>query len=806
MDNFLRIVSSSLRRLTKAPGFTALVIIPLTIGIGANISLFSIFYSVLLRPLPYANPEQLVSIWETFPQAPLEHSDISPSNYFDLAQKSRSFSQIGAATPYWSVNLTGVPEPEKLSTEIVTASLFRVLGVSPAVGGVFTDAEDLPGGRKVVLLSNAFWHRRFGGDPSVVGRGMTLDGQAFTVIGVMPTGFSYLSAKTDIYLPLSFAGDRIGLRSQYFLRAVARLKPGTSEAQARAEIKTIGSALAQEYRDTNAGRSFDLALFQESVVGGVRPTLRLLLGIVGFVLLIACANVANLLSIRAVARQREFALRTVLGAPRGRIVGELLLESLLLSLIGGALGLFLAAWAIKLFSRVVPADLPRAQDIGIGWPVILFTLGLSVVTALIFGLIPALQSARTDLNETLKQGTKSSSSVAGRRFRDILATVEVALAIVLLIGAGLLMKSFLSLRSVSPGYDPQRVLTFDIVLPDAKYATYQQRHQFFENLTESLATSPGVTAVGGINYPPLSPGSASAAINIEGRPTPPGTSAPEVDLRTVTAGYFQAMHIPLLAGRSLTLADRAGATRVVLINKAMRDRFWPGEDPLGKRLQLGAANPAAPWYTISGVVGSVRAHGLATEPSPEVYIHLLQTIPAAMTMVLRTDGDPAKLAPGMSQKVWALDPDLPVSNVSTLETQLSGSISRERLLMILLACFAVVALILGVVGVYGVISYSVLQRTREIGIRMALGAQPKQVLWSTVIQAMTLALIGVVCGLVGAAVLSRFLNGIVYQVSPTDPAMFLGIAVLMSAAALLASYIPARRAMKVDPLTALRFE
>ena len=549
-----------------------------------------------------------------------------------------------------------------------------------------------------------------------------------------------------------------------------------------------------------------MALFQESVVGGVRPTLRLLLGIVGFVLLIACANVANLLSIRAVARQREFALRTVLGAPRGRIVGELLLESLLLSLIGGALGLFLATWAIKLFSRVVPADLPRAQDIGIGWPVILFTLGLSVVTSLVFGLIPALQSARTDLNETLKQGTKSSSSVAGRRFRDILATVEVALAIVLLIGAGLLMKSFLSLRSVPPGYDPQRVLTFDIVLPDAKYATYQQRHQFFENLTESLATSPGVTAVGGINYPPLSPGSASAAINIEGRPTPPGTSPPEVDLRTVTAGYFQAMHIPLIAGRSLTLADRAGATRVVLINKAMRDRFWPGEDPLGKRVQLGAANPAAPWYTIAGVVGSVRAHGLAAEPSPEVYIHLLQTIPSAMTMVLRTNGDPAKLVPEMRQKVWALDPELPVSNVSTLESQLNGSIARERLLMVLLACFAVVALILGVVGVYGVISYSVLQRTREIGIRMALGAEPKQVLKSTVIQAMTLALIGVVCGLVGAALLSRFLNGIVYQVSPTDPTMFLGVAVLMSAAALLASYIPARRAMKVDPLTALRFE
>jgi putative ABC transport system permease protein len=806
MNNLWQIVSASFRRLAKAPGFTTLVVLPLALGIGANAAIFSIVYSILLRPLPYENPERLVSLWETAPAAKIGQSELSAPNLLDLAEKSRSFSAVGAATPYWSVNLTGSGEPEKLKTEIVTANLFGVLGVAPALGTAFIEDDDLPGDRNVVLLGDAFWRRRWGGDAGVIGRSLLLDGRPFEVIGVMPPRFSYLSPETDIYLPLSYAGDAVAARSLYFLRAVGRLKAGISEEQARAEVKTTGAALAQEYPDSNAGRTFDLAPFQETVVGAVRPTLSLLLGIIGFVLLIACANVANLLSVRAVTRQRELALRAVLGARRGRIFGELLAESLLLALLGGSLGLLLSTWAVRLFARMAPAGLPRAQEIAIGWPVVLFTLGLSLVTTLLFGLVPALQSSRTDLSEALKQGSKSSAGTMGKRFRNLLAVVEVALAIILLVGAGLLMKSFLNLRSVNPGFVPRNVLTFDLVLPEAKYGTAAQRHQFFTALTAGLATIPGARAVGGINYLPLSPGSASSELTIEGHPATPGTPAPMVDLRTVTADYFRAMEIPLLAGRTFTAQDRAGAESAVIINQALRDQFWPGQDPIGKRIRLGQSGPKSAWLNVVGVVGSVRAHGLASEPNPEAYVHVLQTFPMAMSMVLRTEGDPARFASAARRKVWDLDSDLPVSNVSTLEQQLGTSISRERMLMVLLGAFGLVALTLGVVGVYGVVSYSVMQRTQEIGIRMALGAQPRQVLRSIVTQAMTLTSIGVLGGMSGAAALSRFVRGLVYETSPTDLTTFAGIAALMTAAALLASYIPARRAMKIDPLTALRFE
>jgi putative ABC transport system permease protein len=806
MNGLGRLLASSFRRLTKAPGFTALIVVPLTFGIGANAAIFSIVNSILLRPLPYAQPERLVNVWETAPQAQIDQSELSAPDFFDLAAQSRSFSALGAATPYWSTNLTGEGEPEKLATEVVTASLFPVLGVHPVLGSAFVPADDKPGGRDVVVLSNALWQRRFGGAAGVIGHTLVLDGRPFEVIGVMPPRFSYLSAKTDLYLPLTYTGNAVEARSMYFLRAVGRLRPAAAEARARAEVRTLGAALARQYPESNAGRTFDLEPFQESVVGAVRPTFRLLLGIVGFVLLIACANVANLLSIRAVGRQRELALKAVLGARRGRIFAELLAESLMLALLGGALGLLLATWAVHLFSRMAPADLPRAQEIGVGWPVVLFTLALSLLTTLLFGLAPALQSSRADLNEALSQGGRSSGGVIGKRFRDVLAVLEVSLAIVLLVGAGLLVKSFLHLRAVDPGYDPNHVLTFDVVLSDAKYPALGQRHRFFESLTASLAAVPGVSAVGGINYLPLTKGSASSTLAVEGRPTPPGTPAPTVDLRTVTAGYFRAMRIPLRAGRTFTPDDRPRGHLVVVVNQALRDQFWPGQDAVGKRVQLGGPDPRLPWLTVVGVVGSVRAHGLATKPSPEIYVHVLQAVPTGMTMILRTAGDPALLARETRRRVWDLDPDLPVSNVSTLREQLSSSISRERLLMTLLGAFALVALVLGIIGVYGVISYSVVQRTREIGIRLALGAPPRQVLRSVVKRAMALALIGVLGGLAGAAALSRFVSGIVYATSPTDLPTFLGIAALMSLAALLASYIPARRAMKIDPLVALRFD
>ncbi|HVR10052.1 MAG TPA: ABC transporter permease [Thermoanaerobaculia bacterium] len=797
---------TALRRLAKNPGFALLVILPLAFAIGANSAIFSIVNAILLHPLPYERPERLVAIWGAESQSSTDRNDLSPPDYFDLAKQSQSFEQIGAATPYWSVNLTGVAEPEKLATEVTTANLFRVLGVAPLLGRGFAASNDLPGGRREVILSHGFWQRRFGGDPGVLGRALSLDGDGFTVIGVMPASFTYLSPQTDVYLPLSYVSDRLELRSQYFLRAVGRLKPSATVVRARGEVAAIGGRLAREYPQSNAGRGFDLAPLQETVVGGVRPTLAILLGVVAFVLLIACANVANLLSLRAVRQQRQVALRVALGAARGRVVRGLFVESATFALLAGCLGLALAALGVHAFASVAPPNLPRAREIGIDGTVVVFTLGLSLLTAFLFGVLPALQTVRTDVNEALKEGARGATGGAGARLRSLLVVVELSLAIILLVGAGLLLQSFVYLRAVKPGFNPHRVLTFEALLPGTKYSTSQQKAQFFTDLVDKLATLPGVAAVGGINYLPLSDGGASAEIRVEGQPTPPGTPAPSTDARVVTSGYFSAMGIPLRAGRSFSPDDTTRAPLVVVINQTLRDRLWPGQDPLGKRIQLGPPNPRAPWITVLGVVGDVRAHGLAAEPSPQAYIHMLQSAPTGMSIVVRSQMAPAQLAAAVRRDVHTLDPDLPVSNITTLDERLASSISRERLLTALLGIFALVALMLGLIGVYGVISYSVAQRTREIGIRMALGARRGVVLKQIVAEAMSLALAGVLVGLAGAAALSRFMASLVHGISPTDRVTFAGIAALMVAASLLASYLPARRAARANPAVALRID
>jgi predicted permease len=796
----------ALRRLAKDPAFALLVILPLAFAIGANSAIFSIVNSILLHPLAYQRPERLVAIWGADAKASADHNDLSPADFFDLAKQNRNFEQIGAATPYWSVNLTGVAEPEKLTTEVTTANLFRVLGVAPLLGQGFANVNDLPGGKPEVILSHALWQRRFGSDAGILGRALTLDGESFTVIGVMPASFTYLSPQTDIYLPLSFVSDRLALRSQYFLRAVGRLEPPATVDQARAEVAAIGGRLAKEYPQSNAGRSFDLAPLQETVVGGVRPTLAILLGVVAFVLLIACANVANLMSVRAVRQQRQVALRVALGAARGRVLRGLFVESATLALLAGGLGLALATVSVHAFTGVAPANLPRAGEIGIDGTVVLFTLGLSLLTAFLFGVLPALQTVRTDVSDALKEGAKGATGSAGAKLRDLLVVVELSLAIVLLVGAGLLLQSFVYLRSTKPGFNPHGVLTCQALLSGTKYSTAQQKAQFFTDLDSKLASLPGVVAVGGINYLPMSDGGASAEIRVEGRPNPPGSPAPSADIRVVTAGYFSAMGIPLRAGRSFSPDDTARAPLVVVISQTLRDRLWPGQDPLGKRIQLGPPNPRAPWITVLGVVGDVRAHGLASEPSPQAYVHMLQSAPSGMSMVVRSATPPAQLAAAIRRDVHAIDPDLPVSNVTTLEERLAGSIARERLLTALLGIFALVALMLGVVGVYGVISYSVAQRTREIGIRMALGARREAVLKQIVGHAMSLALAGVLVGLAGAAALSRFMASVIHGISATDPLTFAGIAALMVAAALLASYLPARRAAQANPAIALRID
>jgi putative ABC transport system permease protein len=800
------ILRYAVRRLFRRPALTALMVLPLAFGLGADSAIFTVVRAVLLRPLPYPQPDRLVAIRGT--QGGHEQDDTSPPDYFDLRDQNHSFAEVGAATPYWSVNLTDSGDPERLKVEIATASLFSTLGVRPEIGHPFAPENDRAGGPRVVLLRQRFWQRRFGGDAHVVGRAITLDGQPYTVIGILPASFRFISADTDVYLPLSFVADRLNLRSQYFLRVVGRLRPGVTSAQAKADLGAIAYRLVHDHPQTNAGRGFTLLPLADSFVGNVRQVLLFLLAAVAFVLLIACANVANLLSAQAGARQREIALRTVLGAGRRRIVLQLLAESTVLALVSGALGLAFAAWSLQFFLALSPIQLPRIEDIAIHAPVIAFTLALALLTALLFGLLPALQTARLDVNESLKQSTRSATSGAGgRRLRNFIVVLEIGLSLVLLTGAGLLARSFQHLRSVRSGFDPRGVLTFEIALPERKYPSYKERQLFFTQLEAALRALPSVEAVGAVNYLPLAEGNATSELTIQGRRQEPGAAPPGVDVRIATEGYLQAMHIPLLRGRGFTPADDARSPdNAVLISDALRRRFWPSEDAIGKRIQLGPFDPKGQWLTVVGVVGDVRHRGPAADPAPVAYSAFLQSEQPTMILALRTSTDPARLAAAARAAVWTLDASLPVYNLATMEERLAASLSRDRFLAYLLAAFALMALVLGASGIYGVMSYTMAQRTQEIGIRMALGAARQDVLRLILRQALTLTALGLAAGLVAAVSLSRLMNGFIYGVSATDPLTLAVISGLMAAVALLASYLPARRAAHLDPMVAMRRE
>src|ERR1051325_6389036 len=800
------------RMLLKKPGFTVVAILALALGIGANTAIFSVVNAVLLRPLPFAEPDRLVIVWMDNRQQGVKEDIHSYPNYLDYRDQNKVFESL-AAYRGTSLNLTGMGEPERVLGAASTASFFDVMRVAPVVGRVFTADEDQPGHDSVMMISYGLWQRRFGGDKNIVGKSVALSGATRTVIGVMPPDFRFPFKDTDFWLPLAPPAELKDQRSAFWLDVIGRLKPGVTLEQARAEMETIAKRLEQQYPNSNTNFGTNLVPLREQTVGPVRPALLILLGAVAFVLLIACANVANLLLGRAAAREREFAIRMAMGAGRRRIIRQLLVESLLLAFFGAALGIMLAVWGLDALKLMMPADMPRIDQSGLDARVLAFTISISCLTALLFGLAPALQASHPDLNETLKEGggKGASKGVRSRQMRRVLVVAEVALALVLLVGAGLLLKSFSRLRDFNLGFRPEGLLTAKIQLPGLKYREDSQRRIFNRQLLERLSSTPGIESAGMITSVFLSKLPNSTNFSIEGRPDFLPGQRVEVALDSISPNYFQVIGTPIIKGRAFNDQDTENAPRTVIINETMARRFWPGEDPLGKRIKYGGLETPeseSPWRTMVGVGADTRRTGFESEVRSETFLPMAQEPPGRTTLVVRAaaNADPAGLAASVRSAVQAIDPEQPVYDIKTMTQWVSEIIAQRRLNMILLGTFALVALLLAAVGIYGVMSYSVTQRTHEIGIRMALGAQSRDVLKMILGQGMALTLIGITIGLIAALALTRLMSSLLFNVSAFAPLAFSAVSVLLTLIALLACFIPARRAMKVDPMIALRYE
>jgi putative ABC transport system permease protein len=823
VETLLQDIRYSARTLLKTKGFAAAATLALALGIGANSAIFSVVNAVLLRPLPYANSDRLVLISETNmqPQAMSDQLPVAPANFVDWREQQSSFESMGACANN-IFNLTGTGEPERIMGMFATAGMFDTLGVRPLVGRVFSNEEEEPGNGRVVVLSHSLWQRRFNAEASAIEKAITLNNEPYTIIGVMPEGFRSVSrisggaalADSELWLPFSStsrAAEFMRNRTTHLLAVIARLKPAVTREQAEADLAAIASRLEQAYPESNSGFGINITPMHEQIVGKTRPMLLVLLGAVAFVLLIACANVANLLLARAAARQKEIAIRTALGASRGRLVRQLLTESLLLSLAGGTAGILLALWGVDLLRGLAPRDLPRLSEVRLDLGVIGFTLMISILTGLVFGFAPAFGASKPDLNETLKEGSRGSTRSFGGRssLRSMLVVSEVALALVLSIGAGLMIRSFLRLQQVNPGFNAANVATLELALPPNKYQKAEHQKAFFQEVIRRVENLPGVQSAGITNAVPLSRGDRSAGFTIDGRPDPAQGEGPSASVRTISADYFKAMGIPLLAGRFFTEADRTGAPDVTIINEALARRYFPNADALGKRilstrLQLLGGEPVT--REIVGIVGDVRHFGLDIEPRAEMYLPYNQDAWPGMNLMVRASTDPTALVAAVRNEIWAVDKDQPIYNVKSMEQRVAESTSQRRFNMLLLVVFAFVALMLAAVGVYGVMSYSVTQRTHELGIRQALGAQAADVVRLVVGQAIALAGAGVALGLAASFALTRLMSGLLYGVSATDPLTFAVIPLVLIGVALVASFVPARRATKVDPMIALRHE
>jgi putative ABC transport system permease protein len=801
------------RLLLRKPGFTLVAILALALGIGANTAIFSVVNAILLRPLPYPEPERIVQLNHNYPQINLKAS-VSAFGYTIYKEQAKAFDQI-AAISGGSLNLTGGGEPEQLQTMMVTASFFPLFGGEAARGRVFLPEEEQDGRNRIAVLNDTLWVRRFGGDPNIVNKTIILNGENYTVIGVMPARFQFgreFGNAPDLWVPLTFTPQQLEPRNlnNEYLSVFGRVRAGLTVQQAQAEMDTLADNMRQQYSPNTRREQWGLLLqpLNELVVGDVRFALWVLLGAVGLVLLIACANVANLTLARAADRQREIAIRAALGAGRARVIQQLLTESVLLAGVGGLLGLGLAAWGVSLLSNLSQIQIPRSHEIGLDWRVLLFTLGVSVLTGLLFGLIPALQVSGGNLHDTLKEGGRSGQGGARGRLRSALIVAEMALALMLLVGAGLLMRSFWQLQQVSPGFQPQGVLSLMVSLPGQKYKEPPQRVNFFDQLLPQLKSLPGVQAVGACLTIPMSGNNSSGSFQIEGRQIPPGQSSPHGDRWQAAGDYFETMKIPLVRGRYFNAQDTAESMGVAIIDETMARKYWPNEDPLGKRISFDRDDQNNPrWREIVGLVGHVKHRNLEGESRVQYYVPYAQRpTPTSMFLVLRTNSDPTSLAASVRNTVRNLDKDLPVFRVTTMEQLVAGSMAQRRFTLWLLGLFAVTALLLAAVGLYGVLAYSVSQRSHEIGIRMALGAQSRDVQKMVVGQGMKLVLLGTGIGLAGAFALMRWMASLLFGVGAADPLTYGVIAALLAGVALLACWIPARRATKVDPMIALRYE
>ena len=807
MGNLMQDLRYAVRMLAKKPTFTAVAILALALGIGANTAIFSVVNAVLLRPLPYPHPEGLMMLWGVRDDA--DRLNASYPDFADFRDQAETLEHV-AAFQGSGVLLTGEDEPEALQGVLVSADIFPLLGVSPALGRPFTQEEDKPGAPRVIIIGHDLWERRFNRDPDLIGKDITISTRPFTVIGIMPAGFKFPAdaRKTEFLLPFApINSDMLTRRGSHFFYIAARLKSNVTIEEAKSEVNTIARRLTESYPDTNARRGATLITMHDDLVKDIRLSLLVLLAAVAFVLLIACANVANLLLARAASRQKEIAIRTAVGASRFRIIRQLLTESLLLSIVGGAAGLLLALWGVDLLLAASPGNIPRLKEVTLDGRVLGFTMMVSMMTGLIFGIAPALGASNPDLNEVLKEGGRSGTEGARRaRLRSLLVVSEVAICLVLLIGAGLLIKSFTHLREINPGFNPNNVLTVFLAPSRAKYPQPEHARAFFQQLVEQAKELPGVESAALVNMLPISGSNQTITFNIEGRPAPePGTD-PVGNYRKISPDYFRVMRIPLVRGRALSDRDTKDTPHVVVINESLARKYFPDEDPIGKRILIGGDDNPPP-REIVGICGDIRHEGLDKEAVPEYYLSYLQNPDRYLHLVARTSSsDTASTAAVLRNAIKQTDKSFYIPKIETMENMLADSIAGQRFNMLLLGVFAAVALILAAVGIYGVMSYSVSQRTHEIGIRMALGAQQNDVLKLVVGHGMLLALTGVAIGLVASYFLTRLMTSLLYGVSATDPVTFAVISVILAGVALGACLVPARRAMKVDPMVALRYE